>query len=83
MADYKKKKYELDTEKAARTLQISVATMRKLAREDLVPHLRISERCWRFNREELLESVKRGPKIDRKKEKSRARHASLEQKLRA
>lgn len=43
---------------AADLLRISDRHLRKLTQENAVPHIRVSERCVRYPRSELLESMR-------------------------
>lgn len=49
---------------ASRALNCSEAVIRKLVKENAIPHFKISERVVRFDLNEVLRSVKREPQDD-------------------
>jgi excisionase family DNA binding protein len=53
----------MDTRQAAKWLQCSEATVRKLCAENRIAHYKVSKRILRFDPRDLLDSIRRGPKV--------------------
>jgi excisionase family DNA binding protein len=51
----------IGTKEAARVLDVCEPTIRKLVKRNLIPYYQVSQKGVRFDKAELLQSIKRGP----------------------
>jgi excisionase family DNA binding protein len=55
----------IGTREAARVLHVCEPTVRKLVKQNRIPYYQVSEKGVRFDKAELLQSVKRGPQQEK------------------